>query len=709
MRFELKDRLHGRWDSIGVLLRRRLLAFLLLIGATALGGYTTFLLVVVEGAELGGLINVVGRQRMLSHRVAISVLQVRDGMASGETVAAAIAANLDAMDIAFARLDDALAGGLRLPAEADHVAREALRAHYVSLKDNAHRVALEAGLLTNLAALAAGDEVARLVAGPFTEELETVIGALERASRQRHDQIRLYAVVATGGFMVVLTLLGARLLWPLSRDVEGVVLHLAELETFQRAVVDRLPNGLLVLDGADGVVEQMNDEAERIFGWSRDDRPRLTDLLPVPPRLEEDVRARVAGLSRGGRDLHLDVRVRVAGRRHILIVADVTAEVEARADVAALYDVLESLPVCVVITDCDGRIEFVNARFSEVTGYPREEAVGSTPALLKSGRTPAATYRDLWQSLAAGRQWRGEILNRRSNGELFWQYEAITPLRDGRGRISRYFVIGEDVTPLKETEERLRAALINAQEASRVKSNFLASMSHELRTPLNAIIGYSELMQMQINGTLSPGHRDYVESILFSGRHLLDLINDLLDLSKIEAGHMELHEETAELADIIDTAVSLVRELSSRAGVPVRTLMPAEGPRLRVDVLRLRQVLINLLTNAIKYSEPGFAVTIAVTLDAAGVAMAVEDRGSGIAEEDLERVLQPFGQARNALVREKEGTGLGLPICRRLVELHGGSLDIHSRLGVGTRVTVRLPADRVAAAPVAVPLGVSGG
>lgn len=706
--FDFAIGLHGRWDRIGAAMRRRLLAFLLLVGGACVVGYGTFLVVVVERDALGSLIGTMGRQRMLSQRIALTVTELRDGMADAAALANQVTADLRAMEAGFASLDAARAGGLVLESTAaDTAAMAALRADYAAFRRDALAAAELVETPHPTGVVEAGRRVAAAVAGPLTAGLERIVADLEAVSERRYAWIRRYSLGAALGFLVFLVVLGHRLLWPLSHDVERAVMRLAKLESFQRGVVDRLPAGLLVLDAAGQRIVQMNEAAEAIFGWPRDTQPPLDAVMGGGwslDRLRVCHRLRASGTRRDGAELHLEVSAREAADHWLLIVKDITEEVEAKADIAALYKVLETIPVSVAITDTEGRIEFVNARFGEMTGYPASEAVGHTPSLLKSGRTADSTYDTLWRTVTRGDQWRGELLNRRKDGNLFWEYEVITPLRDSRGRVVRFFVIGEDVTHLKKTEERLRAALDAAEEANRVKSNFLASMSHELRTPLNAVIGYSELMSMGIDGPLTDRYHGYVSDIRRSGEHLLALINNLLDLSKIEAGQMELNEEEAEVPTIVDAAAAMVQERADRAAVRVCKSVAGDLPAVRVDSLRMRQVLINLLTNAIKYSEPGGTVTVTAAADADGLALIVADRGAGIAEEDMERVLKPFGQARSALVREKEGTGLGLPICKQFVELHGGTLALESRLGHGTRVTVRLPAARLVARRAAVPL-----
>jgi len=252
----------------------------------------------------------------------------------------------------------------------------------------------------------------------------------------------------------------------------------------------------------------------------------------------------------------------------------------------------------------------------------------------------------------------------------------------------------------RDAEHRaLRLAKDHAEAASRGKSGFLATMSHELRTPLNAIIGFSEMMMRQVLGPLgNEQYGTYIADIHESGTHLLQIINDILDLSKAEAGKLELHEELFDLRDTIRSVRQLIGTRIREGGLTDSVEIAADLPLLRADERKTKQLLLNLVTNAVKFTPPGGHVGILARFEPdSGLTLSVHDTGIGIAPEDLDRVLEPFEQVDSSFSRLNPGTGLGLPLVKAIAELHGGRLELNSELGAGTRVNVAFPAWRTVA------------
>lgn len=270
--------------------------------------------------------------------------------------------------------------------------------------------------------------------------------------------------------------------------------------------------------------------------------------------------------------------------------------------------------------------------------------------------------------------------------------------RDELGRVIDGF--NHMLAQIQRHEEVLRNARHQAEAANRAKSDFLANMSHELRTPLNAILGFSEVMMREVAGPIGqPHYREYATDIHDSGRHLLEVINDILDLSKIEAGRVELVDGRVQLGPLAEKTVRLVADRAKQAEVEIRLLSEPNLPNLIADERLVKQALLNLLSNAVKFTRRGGRVEVSLLLAADGaLCLRVRDTGIGIAEADLERVLTPFTQAESALSRNYQGTGLGLPLTKSFVEMHGGTLALKSRQGEGTEVTLRFPAKRVQSA-----------
>jgi len=344
----------------------------------------------------------------------------------------------------------------------------------------------------------------------------------------------------------------------------------------------------------------------------------------------------------------------------------------------------------VSITDVRGNIIYANEKFCEISEYSLEELDRKNHRIIKSDEHPPEFYADMWKTISHGKVWQGEIKNSKKNGGHYWVMSTIVPSLDEKGKPFQYISIRTDITERKDAE-------IKAMTASRTKSELMANMSHELRTPLNAIIGFSDSIKQETFGPLgNDKYREYLEDIHQSGQHLLDLINDILDVSAVEAGALELQEENLILADVAETAVHIIRPRTEKGKVTISSKIDPELHLIYADGRRVKQILLNLLSNAVKFTpKAGEVILSAWFNDDGSLAVSVADTGIGMNDEDVTKALSTFGQVDSGLDRKHEGTGLGLPLTKGLMELHGGTLEVKSDKGKGTIVTITFPRERV--------------
>ena len=396
-----------------------------------------------------------------------------------------------------------------------------------------------------------------------------------------------------------------------------------------------------------------------------------------------------------------DARQKAFQRLEVRVAERTQAHAEATRFLDALVDHISS-PI--FYKDANLRFRGCNRAYEEAFGVSREQFIGKT--VLELPYLPQAD-REIYQAEDAAMLAAGQTLKR----------EAVMPFADGHAHQTLYSVSGfrapdgspgglvgiiVDITPLKDTEAALREAKHAAEAADRIKSAFLATMSHELRTPLNSIIGFTGIILQGLPGPLNDEQKKQLRMVQNSARHLLSLINDVLDISKIEAGELTVAHEPFDLSTSVTKVVGIVRPLAEKKNLALVVEMADGIEPLTGDVRRVEQILLNLLSNAIKFTDTG-AITLSVRMvegdaemqPAGGraVRVSVADTGVGIQPEHLSELFQPFRQIDTALTRRYEGTGLGLAICQRLIELMGGRIEVSSRFGEGSVFSVTLPCD----------------
>ena len=380
----------------------------------------------------------------------------------------------------------------------------------------------------------------------------------------------------------------------------------------------------------------------------------------------------------------------------LAIARDVTLRRKTEQQLRMLSLAIEQNPNAIIITDGDSRIEYVNEAFVRTTGYPLNEAIGEKAGFLASGKTPAAIFNEMKTALGAGKAWRGRLCNHTRDGNELINFAHVSPIRDAEGRVTHYLSIQEDITErvqLAAEVSRTRAAMEIAEAANQAKSSFLANMSHEIRTPMNAIIGLTHLMRDDLP---TPRNGERLDKVADAANHLLGIINDILDISKIEAGHLELAAIDFRLSEVIENVSALVSDRVKAKGLCFSASLSGIPAVLHGDALRLTQILLNYVGNAVKFTSNGTITLLCSvdeeTADSVLARFTVRDTGIGIAAEHLPRMFQAFEQADSSTTRKYGGTGLGLRINRHLAQMMGGAVGVESTPGVGSNfwVTVRL-------------------
>jgi PAS domain S-box-containing protein len=360
-----------------------------------------------------------------------------------------------------------------------------------------------------------------------------------------------------------------------------------------------------------------------------------------------------------------------------------------------VLQVVNSIQSPMFVKDEQLRFVLTNEAFCKLVGRPNDSLLGLTDYDIVP-REQAAFFQDVDRKvLSAGAPHETEEMLTSADGVEYWLFTRKSMVKVASGE--RYLVgIISDITERKRMEKDLVAAKLQAEDANRAKSQFLANMSHELRTPLNAVIGFAEIIKDELLGAINePRYRDYATDIHHSGKALLNLINDILDMTRVEAGTYQLREDVCDVAKIVGNAADLVRKLALQSELNVCLDVPDDMPFLFADERCVRQVVVNFLSNGIKFTPKGGNVVVRARLEPDGaVAIIVADTGIGMAQDDIPNALSPFRQLESSHGRKYEGTGLGLSLTKAMLELHEGTLHVDSKLGAGTTVTARFPSRR---------------
>ena len=511
-----------------------------------------------------------------------------------------------------------------------------------------------------------------------------------------------------------------------TQKLQHTLRELGQRETDFRLLFADNPLPMCLARVTDARLVEVNDAAIAHYGYTRRDFLALTvmDIWVAPPDLSAEPRAMPAQWPYRGvqqhrlqsgaiRDMAVTAhRVSITEGDAILVIAeDITERKRVDGQLRLMSRVADESPTSIVIMDRNGVIEFVNQTFEAMSGQASEDLVGKSWQLLPFPGAMSELFRQVDGAVSRGEVWRAEFPMHGAMGAAAWIALSISALHDDRGDITHLLSVAEDVTARHAAEvslQQLNASLEervvqrtaeleranrNLERAARLKDEFLATMSHELRTPLTGILGGADALVQGSYGSFNPQQLRTLHLIASCGRDLLSLINDILDLSSIEAGRLALERRWVEINDLCAVSLSLVSKQIETMQHTISYRCNPPELKAEVDPKRIKQILVNLLDNAIKFTPKGGQIRLEVQLDRAAetIRFAVSDTGIGIEPETLPSLFQPFVQADGRLNRAYEGTGLGLVLVRRLAELHGGSVGVDSAPGQGSRFWVTLP------------------
>ena len=507
------------------------------------------------------------------------------------------------------------------------------------------------------------------------------------------------------------------------QDITEVKKASKQFETVIKTTID----GFWIADSKTGKFIEVNDSALKMLGYAREEllQMKITDIeaheLPneIKKHYEEIIQLghkvfETKIKTKAGIITDVEVSVtysEIEDGRFFVFARDISERKQSEENLRKLSRAVEQSPISIIITDSKGNIEYVNPKFVETTGYSFEEVIGQNPRVLKTGHTSAEEYKQLWDTVSKGGDWRGEFLNKRKNGELFWESASISPITNSKGETTHFIAVKEEITYRKETaillqeknqkieaqneeykhlNEELIIAKNQAEQSDKLKTSFLANMSHEIRTPMNGILGFAGLLKDPL--LTGDEQIEYVDIIEKSGARMLNIINDIIDISKIESGLMKVKITESNINDQIDYIYTFFKPEVENKGMKISHIksLTSIDSIIKTDREKVFAILINLVKNAIKYSNYGL-IEFGYTKKGEFLEFFVSDTGIGIPKSRQKAVFERFIQADIDDKMAIQGAGLGLSISKAFVEMLNGKIWMESQLGKGSTFYFTIP------------------
>jgi PAS domain S-box-containing protein len=489
-------------------------------------------------------------------------------------------------------------------------------------------------------------------------------------------------------------------------EIKQAQLEIKESETKFRNVFQNHAAVKLIIDPDNGQIVEANEAAARFYGWSVEEMKKMkisqiNALSEAKIKREmENARHNITtffnfkhNMADGSiKDVEVfSSNIIINGKEYLhSIVHDVSEKRQAETQLKLLSRSVEQSPVSVVITDISGNIEYVNPSFTTITGYPMDEVKGKNLRILKSGYQTPEFYKHLWDTIRSGKEWTGEFINKKKNGQLYWEDTVISPILNDHGEITNFVSITEDISHRKKMMEDLIEAKKRAEESDKLKSAFLTNMSHEIRTPMNGILGFTEILKdPKLTGQQ---HKEFIDIIQKSGQRMLDTVNDLVDISKIETGQVKMYCSETNINELIENLYKffLPQAQEKNLQLKLKKALPAKYATIYTDKNKLNSILTNLIKNAVKFTDFG-VIEMGCIPRNNYLEFIVSDSGIGIPPDRQSAIFNRFEQADLNDVRVFQGSGLGLAISKAYVEMLGGKIWVDSKPGQGSTFYFTLP------------------